>query len=102
MGRIKLVHDDSMDYLANLPEEDRPDVVYLDPMFPEKSKMKALPKKEMFVTKYVLHLRMAIRRPLASSPSSVFFLFCFFFQTSAGPRTRRREDGQNGSQICAQ
>ena len=40
--RLQLVHGDARDYL----KKERPDVVYLDPMFPERTKS-ALVKKEM-------------------------------------------------------
>jgi 16S rRNA (guanine1516-N2)-methyltransferase len=48
LDRMTLIEADSLDYLQGLPEEDRPDVVYLDPMFPVRSKS-ALVKKEMRV-----------------------------------------------------
>jgi 16S rRNA (guanine1516-N2)-methyltransferase len=38
---MQLIHEDSLSYLVNLAEKDeeqRPDVIYLDPMFPERSK----------------------------------------------------------------
>ncbi|MCA8917043.1 MAG: class I SAM-dependent methyltransferase [Planctomycetes bacterium] len=43
---IQLVLGDSCEYMASLPGADRPDVVYLDPMFPERRKTAAV-KKEM-------------------------------------------------------
>lgn len=46
LGRITLLVDDSRQILANLNEPARPDVVYLDPMYPAKKKT-ALPKKEL-------------------------------------------------------
>jgi len=51
--RLSLVSGDSMLYLKNLNPEDRPDVVYCDPMFPERSKT-ALVKKEMRVFKDIV------------------------------------------------
>ncbi len=46
LDRIKPVTADSRDYLLRLPDRERPDVVYLDPMYPE-SQRSALAKKEM-------------------------------------------------------
>ena len=46
VGRIRLVVADSRDWLAGLRGDDRPDAVYLDPMFPSRGKS-ALVKKEM-------------------------------------------------------
>lgn len=37
-ARMHLVHADSITYMDSLAEEQRPDVVYLDPMFPHRSK----------------------------------------------------------------
>lgn len=45
-GRMRLIHADSRNYLRKLPPSDRPDVVYLDPMYPHRDKS-ALVKKEM-------------------------------------------------------
>jgi len=44
--RLRLTHTDSMDFLQNLQPQDYPDVVYLDPMYPERTKS-SLVKKEM-------------------------------------------------------
>ena len=44
--RITLVRADACAYLDALPAEARPDVIYLDPMFPERTRS-ALVKKEM-------------------------------------------------------
>ena len=46
VGRITLVGQDSSEFLAALRSEDRPDIVYIDPMFPERKKS-AKVKKEM-------------------------------------------------------
>lgn len=46
LDRMSLVEADSLDYLHELPVSEAPDVVYLDPMFPVRSKS-ALVKKEM-------------------------------------------------------
>ena len=46
IARMQLQHGNAMDYLASLSEAERPDVVYLDPMYPAREKS-ALVKKEM-------------------------------------------------------
>ena len=46
VARMRLVQADACDYLAALDESQRPDVIYLDPMFPGRNKS-ALTKKEM-------------------------------------------------------
>lgn len=46
VGRISLVRQDSSEFLALLSPEERPDIVYIDPMFPERKKS-AKVKKEM-------------------------------------------------------
>ena len=46
-ARMTLIHAEAQDWLANLPAEARPEVVFLDPMFPEKGKQAAAAKKEM-------------------------------------------------------
>jgi len=43
---MQLVQSDAVDYLTGLAETERPDVVYLDPMYPHREKS-ALVKKEM-------------------------------------------------------
>ena len=43
---LTLIHADAVNYLAAITDENRPDVIYIDPMFPEKTKT-ALVKKEM-------------------------------------------------------
>lgn len=53
-ARISLRHFDTIDYLAALPIEAQPDVVYLDPMFPAAQKS-ALVKKEMRLFQQLLH-----------------------------------------------
>ena len=45
-NRLQFTHTDSSDFLRNLPPEAYPDVVYLDPMYPERRKS-SLVKKEM-------------------------------------------------------
>lgn len=44
--KVRLVHADAIEYFKNLKPSDRPDVIYIDPMFPEKKKT-ALSPKEM-------------------------------------------------------
>ena len=44
--RFTLIVADAVDVLARMSDQERPDVVYLDPMYPPRSKS-ALPKKEM-------------------------------------------------------
>ncbi|MFC1844749.1 class I SAM-dependent methyltransferase [Thermodesulfobacteriota bacterium] len=46
VSRIKLTQTDSKEFLQKLKQQDRPDVIYLDPMFPERTKS-SLVKKEM-------------------------------------------------------
>ena len=46
MSRMSLVHADSIVYMESIDEAQRPDVIYVDPMFPERTK-KAKVKKEM-------------------------------------------------------
>ncbi|MEX2671349.1 MAG: class I SAM-dependent methyltransferase [Phycisphaeraceae bacterium] len=50
--RVELINADAAAWLAALPEVDRPDVITLDPMFPERSKS-ALVKKEMRLCRMV-------------------------------------------------
>ncbi|MBI1374164.1 MAG: rRNA methyltransferase [Phycisphaera sp.] len=50
--RLVIVQHDARDYLASLDDASRPDVIYLDPMFPHRSKS-ALVKKEMRVCRVV-------------------------------------------------
>lgn len=46
LGRMQLIQTEAIKYLNRLGETDFPDVVYLDPMFPERKKSAAV-KKEM-------------------------------------------------------
>ncbi len=48
--RMQVIHADSRDYLRQLSPADRPDVIYLDPMYPHRDKS-ALVKKEMRYTR---------------------------------------------------
>lgn len=46
--RLRTVQTDAIIWLNQLKDQDKPDIIYLDPMFPEKKKS-ALPKKEMLI-----------------------------------------------------
>ncbi len=46
LSRLEMLHADARDYLAALREHDRPALIYIDTMFPERAKS-ALVKKEM-------------------------------------------------------
>ncbi len=48
LSRIQRVHADAITWLQGLKASDRPDIIYLDPMFPERKKS-ALPKQEMLI-----------------------------------------------------
>ena len=50
---LKLILADAKDYLAALKEDDRPDVIYLDPMYPNMSKT-ALSKISMLVLRDIV------------------------------------------------
>jgi len=82
--RMHLLHVDSIQYLASLTLDQRPDIIYLDPMFPERKKT-ALNKKEMrllhdvvgedldsaqlFQTAIACALkRVVVKRPLSAEP----------------------------------
>lgn len=52
-ARMTLVHADARTWLAGLAASERPEVVYLDPMYPEKRKA-ALAKREMQVLQTLL------------------------------------------------
>ncbi|OFZ19564.1 MAG: hypothetical protein A2Z20_08360 [Bdellovibrionales bacterium RBG_16_40_8] len=92
---LTLVHQEAKKFLLSLSENDRPDVIYLDPMFPEKNKS-AKPGKESELLKLLAPIasieeeknflnsalqvakkRVVIKRPLyapaiKSSPQIVF------------------------------
>lgn len=56
-ARMTLVHDDSIRYLtalADAPEAERPDVVFVDPMFPDTDKKSAAAKKDMQAFQHVI------------------------------------------------
>jgi len=83
-SRLKLVHADARVWLRNLAPEQRPEVVYLDPMYPERKKA-ALAKLEMQVLQALLsdesspqglleaaklaaRRRVVVKRPLRAAP----------------------------------
>ena len=51
--RFRLVHAEARQYLAGLAEDNRPDVIYLDPMYPARRKNAAI-KKEMRLIKLLV------------------------------------------------
>ena len=53
IARMQLLAVDSQDYLTQIPEAERPDVVYLDPMFPDRQKAADV-KKEMAAFHHVV------------------------------------------------
>ena len=53
IARMELLAVDSHDYLAHIPDENRPDVIYLDPMFPDRQKTADV-KKEMAAFHHVV------------------------------------------------
>ncbi|MCX7120663.1 MAG: class I SAM-dependent methyltransferase [Gammaproteobacteria bacterium] len=50
---LKLINVDALNYFSQLDEKNYPDVIYIDPMFPEKTKS-ALVKKEMRILREVV------------------------------------------------
>ena len=46
INRMALINTESANYLSSIENEDRPDIIYVDPMFPERKKS-AQVKKEM-------------------------------------------------------
>lgn len=48
MQRITLIQTDAITYLHSLATDKQPDLIYLDPMFPERKKS-ALPKQDMLI-----------------------------------------------------
>ncbi len=50
--RLQLSHTDSIDFLEKLRPEDYPDIIYLDPMYPKRTKS-SLVKKEMRILRGV-------------------------------------------------
>jgi 16S rRNA (guanine1516-N2)-methyltransferase len=53
LRRLRLVEADARDHLASLRPSERPDVVYLDPMYPPRTKS-ALPAKELQVCRLLV------------------------------------------------
>jgi len=53
IARMELLAVDSQDYLAQISDENRPDVIYLDPMFPDRQKSADV-KKEMAAFHHVV------------------------------------------------
>jgi 16S rRNA (guanine1516-N2)-methyltransferase len=54
-SRISFHHSDAIQFLNACPYDERPDVVYLDPMYPEEARAKsALPKKAMQIFRRVI------------------------------------------------
>ena len=53
LGRLNIRQEDSKKYLSELTGNDRPDVIYMDPMYPERKKT-ALPKKEMILLRELI------------------------------------------------
>lgn len=53
VARLQLWQGESQDYMAKIMEADKPDVIYMDPMFPP-SKKSALVKKEMRAFHYIV------------------------------------------------
>lgn len=53
IARIELLGADSQDYLAQISDADKPDVIYLDPMFPDRQKAADV-KKEMAAFHHVV------------------------------------------------
>ena len=53
IARMCLYHADSLDYLESMDDDDKPDVIYLDPMYPHRDKS-ALVKKEMRIFRAVV------------------------------------------------
>jgi 16S rRNA (guanine1516-N2)-methyltransferase len=53
VARMHLTHTDARLWLAALPEAERPDIIYLDPMFPSRDKSASV-KKEMVILQNLL------------------------------------------------
>ncbi len=83
-GRLTLCKADAKDWLSDFDEQDRPDAIYLDPMFPERGKS-ANVKKEMAIFHDVVgddadadalleaalevaHYRVVVKRPRRAPP----------------------------------
>ncbi len=82
--RLRLVAGDARDYLAQLPEAQRPDAVYMDPMFPKRTKSALVKKEQQFfqqllgaeddagslfeVAQDVANRRVVVKRPAKAAP----------------------------------
>ncbi len=64
--RMLLIKGNSLDLLAKLAEDDRPDVVYLDPMYPHRNKS-AKAKKEMQILRALIGEDTGSEKLLAAS-----------------------------------
>ena len=81
--KINVVEEDSIEYLGRLV--DKPDVIYLDPMFPPKTRTSVLPKKELRILRALVGAnsdadqlfrialdcasrRVVVKRPLKAAP----------------------------------
>ena len=84
VGRMHLVRGDAREWLAGLDDSERPDVIYLDPMFPSRTKSAGV-KKEMQVLRTLVgkdediaelleaalekaRYRVVVKRPRLSDP----------------------------------
>jgi 16S rRNA (guanine1516-N2)-methyltransferase len=52
LAGLRVVRQDALHFIAEIPDADRPDVIYLDPMFPHRTKS-ALVSKEMRLCRLV-------------------------------------------------
>lgn len=53
MDNLQLIAQDGLNYLEQLSELDKPEVIYLDPMYPHRTKS-ALVKKEMRILRHLV------------------------------------------------
>jgi 16S rRNA (guanine1516-N2)-methyltransferase len=53
IARMHLIHADASEWLAHLSPAERPDIIYLDPMFPDREKSASV-KKEMVILQNLL------------------------------------------------
>ena len=82
--RLRLVAGDARDYLAQLPKAEQPDAVYMDPMFPKRTKSALVKKEQQFfqqllgaeddagslfeVARSVANRRVVVKRPARVAP----------------------------------
>lgn len=88
---------DSFEFISKLPDSDRPDVIYLDPMYPPKDKVKSLPKKDMMIARFAF-LLFQERHALTRAASNDIILVVSFFspnhlQSPLGNSSPRRGHG---------